>query len=143
MTDAAPSYVNLMVGPVVPVVAESLGPGGKVDVPLSAEIANNGSLAYKDAITVTFYADSGLTQIIEEVPMAAPSANEPGLRGCAGNTIAVSATWAGLSSGLHRFWVKVDGRGPEGPGQGSELDNVVKSFVLVNPERSLFPVARR
>jgi hypothetical protein len=133
---AAPKHVNLVPALVAGVTAETTSPGGSVDVSLSAIIVNNGSLAYSGAMTVTFYADSWLTQVIEQVPVQAPVGNGPLLRGCALTTVAVSATWPGLASGLHPFWVKVDG-------QGGASSSVVQSLVLVDPERMWLPVIGR
>lgn len=130
---AAPTYVNLEPASVPGVTAETSAPGGEVDVALSAIITNNGSTAHGGAITVTFYADSELTQVIEQVRVGAVGGGDPVLRGCASGTAAVSATWPGLTSGLNRFWVKVEG-------QNSEADNVAESFVLVDPERLWMPV---
>jgi hypothetical protein len=133
---AAPKYVNLVPARVDGGTAETTGLEGTVDVPLSATIVNNGSLAYSGPITVTFYADSELTQIIEQVQTEAGGVDSPLLRGCAANTIPVSVTWSGLTSGLHPFWVQVEG-------QGSESGNVAQDFVLVDPERHWMTIVGR
>lgn len=132
----APAYTNLTLAPVAPVTADSPGAGGTVDVTLSADVVNNGSLAYSEAFTVTFFADSDLTQPIDQVLVPALGIEEPAFRGCASQTVPVSVTWPGLTSGLHPFWVQVIS-------QGHQFSSVAQSFVLVDPERMWFPVMER
>lgn len=131
----APIYLNLTLAPLIPVVAETSG-NGSVDVMLSAEVGNSGSIEHRAGFSVTFYADSGLTQVIGQAQVPAPAADEPGLRGCATGKVDVSTTWSGLSSGLHPFWVKI-------AGQGAGPEDVAKGFVLVDPEHAWFPIFRR
>jgi hypothetical protein len=143
---SAPTYVNLFPTRVDGVRAVASGPSDKVDVPLTATIANNGSLAHRGAITVTFYADNGLTQVIDQVQAQGIGGGDPVLRGCASGTVDVGVTWTGLTSGLHPFWVKVEGQdesiggGAAGPGT---VDNVAQSFVLVDPQQAWLPAVRR
>jgi hypothetical protein len=139
---SASTYVNLALAPVRAVTAWTSPPSGKADADLSVTVANNGSLTFSGAITVTFYADEGLTQVIDQVNLPANGGNIPKLIGCASGTVTVSATWPGLASGLHRFWVQVEGQGELVPGQGSAADNVAESFVLVDPARTWLPAAR-
>ena len=130
----APLYVNLTMAPILPVVTETSG-NGTVDVTLSAEVANSGSINYRGDFSVTFYADSGLTQVISQVQVPAPGVDEPGLRGCAMGKVDVSTTWPELSKGLHPFWVKLEG-------QGAGPEDLAKGFVLVDPEHNWLPLLK-
>jgi hypothetical protein len=138
---ALPSYTNLALAPVGAVAVESAVISGTADAPLRAEVVNNGSLSVGSAFSVTLYSDSALTAVIDQVNVPAPDVSNALLRGCAMVTVPVSVTWTGLTAGLHPFWVKVDSQddvveaGPAG-----ELDNVGKSFVLVDSDRIWMPV---
>jgi hypothetical protein len=131
------AYVNLTPAGVPAMTAETAIQGGTVDVPLRANIVNNGSVPVTGAFQVTFYADSALTQIIGQAEVAAPDANDPVLANCALRTVPVSVSWPGLAAGMHPFWVELDSQ--QDVEESTEDDNVTSSFVLVNPRRVSLP----
>jgi hypothetical protein len=137
-----PIHANLS-AVIDPVTADTTTEGGTVDVTLWASVANNGSVPVDSAFEVTFYADSGLTQVIGQQEVPAPGPSSPGLADCALRTVPVSVTWPSLSAGLHPFWVELDSQNniDEGtpPEYAGENDNVISSFVLVNPQRVSLP----
>ncbi len=80
---------------------------------------------------VTFYADSALTQVIGAVPVSAS------IDGCVNGSYRVNTTWAGLSVGEHRFWVKVDSG--NAVAETDETDNVGTGLVRVYPTALYLP----
>lgn len=69
---------------------------------LRATIRNNGNAAVSEPVTVTFYEDAGLTQVMGSVVI------EPQLRGCARSSYEVVLPWVYTVVGDYPFWVEVD-----------------------------------
>lgn len=127
---ARPLTLNLRPGYVTsPVVI------GATSATISASVRNNGNTATAAPFVVTFYSNAALTNAIGSVTVPA------GLGGCARQEHVVSVTWSGLSSGLNRYWVKIDRDNTIG--ESNENDNVTSGFVLVNPRQLHMPVIRR
>ena len=107
-----------------------IAPATTATVTLSANVINNGDTAVLTPITVTFYADENLTQLIGTADIV------PSLYGCASVTTAVSVNWADLSSGVHRYWVKVDAA----PNEADMIDNIASGIVIIDPQQIFLPV---
>ena len=90
---------------------------------LSAEVVNNGNSLVTLPLTVTFYSDAALTQVIGS------SMITPGVPGCARRGRPVSVPWSNRGVGVHTYWVKVDSSNsvPE----SSESDNATSGQVFV------------
>ncbi|MBC7227597.1 MAG: hypothetical protein H5T61_10240 [Thermoflexales bacterium] len=122
------TYVNLLPGEVAnPVI---FAPTGTTGVTLSATIYNNGNAYARNPITVTFYADASLTQII------GTSVFTGTLEGCARRGITLEVYWDNLSTGAHPYWVKVEG-------DEYKEDNIKAGLVLVNPKQVFLPLTLR
>lgn len=121
------TYVNLFPGEVAHQVAFTSMPTGTTGITISTTIYNNGNTFSRGPITVTFYADKDLTQVI------GTSVFTGTLKGCARQGIPFSVFWDRLATGAHPYWVKVEG--DEYP-----LDNVAMGLVLVNPNRLFLPL---
>ena len=131
-------YKNLTASRALPSVAFTNPPGNTATATLTVEFHNNGNTQINQPFNVTFYSDGGLTQEIGTVAI------NPVLQGCAQQTYTASVDWAGLSPGLHPYWVKVDSGNaiPENSG-GSETDNNAAGIVLVDPESIYLPTVTR
>jgi hypothetical protein len=86
-------------------------------------------------LTVTFYSDSALTQVIGSVVVA------DDVPGCARRRLPVSVVWPDLGTGLHQFWVKVDSSNVVG--ETSEDDNVMQGLAFVGTHGVYLPLIER
>lgn len=109
--------------------------GGTANASLYAEVLNNGSVATDTPVSVIFYADQALTQVIGSA--TAPAA----LPGCASHPAWVRTTWPNLSVGVHPFWVKVDNG--DGVAETNEADNVGAGSVTVYTNGVFLPTVWR
>lgn len=121
------TYANLFPGEVTYPVAFTSIPTETVGITISVTIYNNGNTYARGPITATFYADASLSQVIGS------SAFTGTLRGCARQGMTLSVFWDNLTSGLHQYWVKVEG-------DEYTTDNITESFVLVNPNQVFLPM---
>lgn len=114
--------------------------GATADVSIQAFVRNNGNSAPDGPFQVAYYKDVNLTQLIGAATVLGPTADRPGMIGCATRVIGTSIVWQDLTPGLHKYWVKVDRMGsvPE----SDETDNVVMGIVIVDPEELFLPVFR-
>ena len=142
-TRAEAAYVNLF-----PTEANnpggSIGVGGHVSARLTVAIRNNGNTRVNEPITVTFYGDEDLTQVLGTKTIQAPDEDFPGMTGCAVRPIWVSvdATWEnGITPGEHRYWAKVDSSGSID--ESDETDNVISGVILLVPVGSFLPLVMR
>jgi hypothetical protein len=107
------------------------GAPSTLNATLTATIRNAGTVNTTGNVSVTFYANAGLTQPIGTVAITNP------LRGCDGSTSQVSMTWANLPRGKRDYWVVVD------PGNGwaetNEGDNAIKGTVFVGSKWTFLP----
>jgi len=135
-----PAKINLQPDQPPPVVGVIPPGGSTLTATLSVDVRNNGNIRAGSPFTITFYSNSGLTQVIGSAVVPTPSEDFPGMTGCAARYVTVNTPWPNLSPGRHNFWVLVDSGDdiPEGP--GNETDNIGQSFVLVNPSRVFLPV---
>lgn len=124
------TYVNLFPADVAHPVAFTPTPSDTVSVTLSVRVYNNGNTHTTNPFTVTFYADSALTEVI------GTSVFTGSLGGCARRQVTATATWEGLAEGTHHYWVKVEG-------DSHTADNVTKGVVLINPKQVFLPVVLR
>jgi hypothetical protein len=122
--------VNLLPAEPAHPVAFTPAPGGTVSVTLQVKVFNNGNTYATGPITVTFYADPGLTQIIGSYVFTGT------LGGCARRHFVATAVWKNLPQGTHRYWAKVEG-------DSYTADNIAEGVVLVNPHQVFLPVIRR
>ncbi len=111
-----------------------IAPATTATVTLSVDIYNNGDTAVTAPITITFYANEALTDIIG-------SAAIPNINGCARGPISVSVEWSGLTSGLRHYWVKADSDNILI--EGSENDNTTSGFVIIDPDQIHLPIVLR
>lgn len=109
-----------------------VSPSTTATVTLSAKILNNGDTPVQDPVTVTFYADEDMTQVIGTDEISS-------LYGCASATATVSVEWADLGIGAHRFWVEVD----TVPQETDVTDNVASGIVFINPIQNFLPIIVR
>lgn len=133
-TAAQPSHVNLLPDQVAYPLGFSPAPTGTVTVTLSVSVRNNGNTGITTPFTVTFYSDAGLTQPIG-------SAAIPSLGGCARPVDSATTSWAGLSSGLYNYWVKIDSQ--DTVAESDEADNVIRGSVIIDPRQIFLPLVRR
>lgn len=122
-----PTHANLLSGGVTHPIAFTSTPTGTVGITISITVYNNGNTYARGPITATFYADANLSQVIGSSVFTGT------LTGCARQGIILNVFWDNLTTGLHRYWVKVEG--DESPG-----DNIAEGFVLVNPKQIFLPV---
>lgn len=125
-----PTYVNLFPGEVASLVAFTAVPTGTTGVTLSTTIYNNGNTLARGPITVTFYSDASLTQVVGSSIFTGT------LKGCARQGITFNVFWDNLSAGAHPYWVKVEG-------DENMTDNVAAGLVLVNPNQIFLPLILR
>lgn len=102
---------------------------------LSVDVSNMGAVRASDTFTVTFFADSELTQLIDSVTVPG------GVVGCESRSVSVSVKWAGLGRGEHRYWVHVDSG--QTINETNEQDNVGSGVFFLRPERISLPLVRR
>ena len=103
---------------------------------ISAEVRNNGAVPAGASFTVSFYSNSGLTNVIGQVVVPA------NLSGCAIDGQEVSVTWNGLvPDQVNRFWVKVDSA--SAVAESNESDNVATGIVIVDPDQVFLPIINR
>jgi hypothetical protein len=110
---------------------------GTVTVNLTASMLNTGNLDQMTPVNISFYADSNLTQLI-----GTASWNSL-IRGCGLPNLetTVSVPWELNTSGVHRYWVKVDSSGSIS--ESNEADNVVQGIVIVDPTNVYLPLVNR
>lgn len=126
--------VNLLPDQVLAPPVSVVLPTDTATATLSVELRNNGNTAITSPITVTFFANEGLTQPIG-------SAVIEGLGGCARPSAWASVTWPDLEVGVHPFWVKLDS--PEAIAETDESDNVATGAVLIGLPPSFLPLITR
>lgn len=125
-----PTYVNLFPGEVASLVTFTAVPTGTTGITLSATIYNNGNTLARGPITVTFYSDASLTQVVGSSVFTGT------LKGCARQGVTFSVFWDSLSAGAYPYWVKVEG-------DKNIADNVAAGLVLVNPNQNFLPLVLR
>lgn len=101
-----------------------LGSRATGDVLLTAEVRNQGTAPTAQPITVGFYRDAAMTDLIGTATVPA------GFAGCGSQTVLAQKVWAGLPAGVHQFWVKVDA--DNGVNESQEDDNVAQGQVRVS-----------
>ncbi len=116
----------------IPSVIGYVDDSGTATVTLSAIVHNNGTLASQGPLTVTFYQDSSLTQVIGSGIITGD------LSGCGRTGKEITTLWSQIAPGAHTFWVKVDST--DVVAETSEEDNVGSSFVLIDPRQVYLPI---
>ncbi len=124
------TFANLLPAEAVHPVAFTPAPSSTVSVTVQVKVFNNGNTYATGPITVTFYADRDLTQIIGSYVFTGT------LGGCARRHFVAPVVWENLSEGSHRYWVKVEG-------DLYTTDNVTEGVVLVNPYQVFLPIIWR
>lgn len=108
---------------------------GTATAGLWVEILNNGSTDSPIPFTITFYADSQLSQPIGSTTFTGV------LRGCSTGPQRVSVKWEGLSAGVHPFWVRLDSSNMVA--EEDETDNVAAGVVIVHRYGTFLPIMLR
>ncbi|MCO5186753.1 MAG: hypothetical protein M9918_00890 [Anaerolineae bacterium] len=107
---------------------------GKADVSLSADIHNKGTRKQTASITVQFYKNAALTQMIGD-----PIVITPDLGGCARESLNATTTWSNLTPGIYTYWVKV----VEASDEDDLSDNVRSGTFILDESPTYLPVATR
>ena len=113
-----------------------IAPATTATVTLSVDVYNNGNTAVTVPITATFYNNAAMTPA-----NVIGSTSVPNLDGCARSPVSVNMSWSGLTSGAHRYWVKVDS--DNALNESDEGDNIISGIVLVDPYQNFLPSIRR
>ncbi len=127
------AQVNLRPGSIPP--AAMLASARPVTATVAVQLYNTGTVSNSLPFTVTFYADSALTQPFGSVSVS------PGLEGCACREATATTTWPGLAVGSHRFWVVVDSG--DAVHESDESDNVASGVVTIYPHGAYAPLIVR
>jgi hypothetical protein len=140
--NASANWSNL-VGGVAQNVVTLARQGGKGSALLTASFRNSGTMSVIAPVTVTFYADQALTQVIGS---AVYDPNTRGaVTGCswgARNGEHVSVMWSNLAVGTHKYWAKIDPANTIG--ETSDTDNVTTmGTVTVRPYGTYVPLTNR
>jgi hypothetical protein len=140
--NASANWSNL-VGGVAQNVVTLARQGGKGSALLTASFRNSGTMSVIAPVTVTFYADQALTQVIGS---AVYDPNTRGaVTGCswgARNGEHVSVMWSNLPVGTHNYWAKIDPANTIG--ETSDTDNVTTmGTVTVRPYGTYVPLTSR
>ena len=107
-------------------------------------VRNNGNTRVNDPITVTFYSDEALTQVLGTKTIQVPDNDAPGMTGCAVRPkwVSIDATWeGGMAPGEYRYWIKVDSS--ESIDESDEADNVTSGIILMMPAGVYLPITLR
>lgn len=108
-----------------------VGPSGTTTTTIYADIFNNGSMDNSAPLTITFYSDKALTQVIAAVPLA------EFVGGCGRGPVRVHALWTDLPAGVHPFWVKIDSGAIM---ESDRTDNVTTGVVTVYGSGRFLPL---
>lgn len=134
---------NLAGGVAYDVIASAAYPGNKASVTLTASFRNSGTRSIIDPVTVTFYSNPGLTQVIGSAVY--DPADTGAITGCTWdgrNSEHVSIRWNNLPVGTHTYWAKIDS--PGSVPESSEGDNVTTAGTITVFANGLFvPVVSR
>lgn len=128
-----PTYKDLIVESAASAIVFT-GNENSATAELTTTFRNRGNIDVDSPFKVTFYADANLTQPIDEVTINSDVA------GCAVKSKTASVNWSGLTPGVHPYWVFIDSGEaiPETP--GTNVNNVKKGWVFVNPNQVLLPI---
>ena len=141
LTSIGTSYRNLVLDSnydinLLPTNVSNTAVSNTTSAVISAEVRNNGGIPTGSSFTVSFYADSTLSNLIGQVVVPAD------LAGCALESQKVSVTWNGLlPEQANRFWVKVDSGNVIA--EELESDNVATGIVITDPDQIFLPVTSR
>ncbi len=122
---------NLLAWDAASVSGFIIAPATTATVTLAVDIYNNGDTLITEPITITFYANNTLTDVIGWATI-------PNLVGCARGPVSVNIEWSGLTSGVHHYWVKADSDNVVI--ESSEDDNVTSGLVIIDPDQVFLPV---
>lgn len=113
-----------------------IGPaGGTATAGLWVDILNNGSTDSSIPFTITFYADSQLSQPIGSTVFVGA------LRGCSVGAQRVGVRWDGLPAGVHTFWARLDSSNMVA--EEDKTDNVISGSVTVYRYGTFLPIMLR
>ncbi|MGD8805472.1 MAG: CARDB domain-containing protein, partial [Chloroflexota bacterium] len=111
---------------------------------LTVLMRNNGNTRVNEPITVTFYRDAALTEVVGQTTVPAPDADFTGMTGCAvrGLEVEVQANWQEeLNTGDYFFWAKVDSS--SSITEVREDDNVIIGKLKILPVGAFVPLVTR
>ncbi len=118
-------------------------PASTASAVLTASFRNGGTRSIVDPVTITFYSDAGLTQVIGAAQYN--PADKGAITGCTWdgrNSEHVSILWNNLPVGTHQYWARIDSA--NAVGETNEGDNVTtKGTVTVLSNGLLIPVVNR
>lgn len=121
------TYVNLM-------GVRALSHGVNPTRTLSIDFVNNGNIAITKTMTVTFYADELLTQVISSTVLT------PEIDGCVQQIYRASVDWLDeLPAGAHYFWVKLNS--DAAIVESDETDNLLRGVIIVGGHTVFMPIA--
>jgi hypothetical protein len=103
-----------------------------VTATLSVQLVNNGNRLVAMPLTVTFYSDAALSQIIDTMVITGE------IPGCVRRRVTASMDWPDLGVGLHPYWAKVDSS--NAIVETNEADNVIAGQVFVGTRQLYLPV---
>ncbi len=106
-----------------------------VTATLSVQLVNNGNRLVSMPLTVTFYTDAALTQVIDSAVITT------GVPGCARRRVTASVAWPNLEVGLHPYWVRVDSSSVVT--ETNEADNVTAGQAFVGTRQMYLPLVAR
>ncbi len=125
----APNLVPRLLGGSAPVLTSG---STSVTATLPVQIVNNGNQLVTVPLSVTFYSDAAMTQVIGSVLI------QDDVPGCARRRVTASVAWPNLGSGFHSYWVKVDSANVVA--ETNETDNVASGQVFVGTRRFYLPL---
>jgi hypothetical protein len=136
MAQATTPEINLLAADVPWASGRIMHPGDPAIAELSVLVVNNGNISTGGTVDVTFYSDSGLTNVIASATLGE-------LGGCARKSVVVEVlvTNPAWGVGVHPFWVKVDSA--NAVVESDEGDNVGTGTVRVGLVRSILPAVLR
>jgi hypothetical protein len=106
-----------------------------VTATLPIQIVNNGNRLVTAPLTVTFYSDAALTQVINSAVITS------GIPGCARQRVTASVEWPDLTVGFHAYWVKIDSA--DVVSETNEVDNVSGGNVFVGTQTVYLPLVAK
>ncbi|MFN2222838.1 MAG: CARDB domain-containing protein, partial [Candidatus Promineifilaceae bacterium] len=142
MTRAQPATVNLIAAEAYARSVRSSDDG--TSATLTVLMRNNGNTRVNEPITVTFYRDAALTEVVGQTTVPAPDADFTGMTGCAvrGLEVEVQANWQEeLNTGDYFFWAKVDSS--SSITEVREDDNVIIGKLKILPVGAFVPLVTR
>jgi hypothetical protein len=107
----------------------------RVTATLAVQVVNDGNRHALTPLTITFYANSALTEVIDSTIITT------GIPGCARRLVTAKVTWPNLGVGMHPYWVKVDAS--NAVDESNEADNVIAGQMFVGTRQLFLPLVAK